>query len=129
MPVSDTAGVPVEDGGRSRAPENERQHLHCQSPHRISLRGKGRQRSGDAIHAHFIGPQNSGCIIFCTVLSDLINNSQGGNVRDKAKVVLVLMEDDEKLKEERAFAVKTREKTSKSSGGRSLCPPAGASYL
>lgn len=50
-------------------------------------------------------------------------NSQGGNVRDKAKVVLVLMEDDEKLKEERAFAVKTREKTSKSSGGQSLPPP------
>lgn len=46
-------------------------------------------------------------------------------MRDKAKVVLVLMEDDEKLKEERAFAVKTREKTSKSSGGQSLCPPAG----
>ncbi|XP_029700841.1 epsin-1-like isoform X4 [Takifugu rubripes] len=44
---------------------------------------------------------------------------QGGNVRDKAKVVLVLMEDDEKLKEERAFAVKTREKTSKSSGAAS----------
>lgn len=41
-------------------------------------------------------------------------------MRDKAKVVLVLMEDDEKLKEERAFAVKTREKTSKSSGGESL---------
>lgn len=45
-------------------------------------------------------------------------------MRDKAKVVLVLMEDDEKLKEERAFAVKTREKTSKSSGGQSPCPSA-----
>lgn len=42
---------------------------------------------------------------------------QGSNVREKAKVVLVLMEDDEKLKEERDFAVKTREKTSKSSAG------------
>ncbi|XP_068188590.1 epsin-3-like isoform X1 [Antennarius striatus] len=40
---------------------------------------------------------------------------QGANVREKAKVVLVLMEDDEKLKEERDFAVKTREKTSKGS--------------
>uniref|UniRef100_A0A673AZW4 Zgc:194578 n=1 Tax=Sphaeramia orbicularis TaxID=375764 RepID=A0A673AZW4_9TELE len=40
---------------------------------------------------------------------------QGVNVREKAKVVLVLMEDDEKLKEERDFAFKTREKTSKSS--------------
>ncbi|XP_019745900.1 epsin-1-like isoform X2 [Hippocampus comes] len=40
---------------------------------------------------------------------------QGTNVREKAKVVLVLMEDDDKLKEERDFAVKTREKTSKGS--------------
>lgn len=43
-------------------------------------------------------------------------------MRDKAKVVLVLMEDDEKLKEERDFAVKTREKTSKSSAGEPFCP-------
>lgn len=40
---------------------------------------------------------------------------------EKAKVVLVLMEDDEKLKEEREFAMKTREKTSKSSAGNLLC--------
>ncbi|PWA33412.1 hypothetical protein CCH79_00014176 [Gambusia affinis] len=44
---------------------------------------------------------------------------QGVNVREKAKVVLVLMEDDEKLKEEREFAVKTREKTSKGSAASS----------
>ncbi|KAK5620638.1 hypothetical protein CRENBAI_021174 [Crenichthys baileyi] len=44
---------------------------------------------------------------------------QGGNVREKAKVVLVLMEDDEKLKAEREFAVKTREKTSKGSAASS----------
>ncbi|XP_014845479.1 PREDICTED: epsin-1-like isoform X1 [Poecilia mexicana] len=44
---------------------------------------------------------------------------QGVNVREKAKVVLVLMEDDEKLKEEREFAMKTREKTSKSSAASS----------
>ncbi|XP_034747640.1 epsin-1-like isoform X3 [Etheostoma cragini] len=44
---------------------------------------------------------------------------QGGNVREKAKVVLVLMEDDEKLKEERDFALKTREKTSKGSAASS----------
>ncbi|XP_062265264.1 epsin-1-like [Platichthys flesus] len=64
---------------------------------------------------------------------------QGGTVREKAKVVLVLMEDDEKLKEERDFAVKTREKTSKSSAASSLdvvkdpsytpCYVAGASGL
>ncbi|XP_042363098.1 LOW QUALITY PROTEIN: epsin-2-like [Plectropomus leopardus] len=44
---------------------------------------------------------------------------QGVNVREKAKVVLVLMEDDEKLKEERDFAFKTREKTSKGSAASS----------
>lgn len=44
---------------------------------------------------------------------------QGVNVREKAKVVLVLMEDDDKLKEERDFAFKTREKTSKSSAASS----------
>ncbi|XP_024114063.1 epsin-1 isoform X2 [Oryzias melastigma] len=44
---------------------------------------------------------------------------QGGNVREKAKVVLVLMEDDDKLKEERDFALKTREKTSKGAAASS----------
>ncbi|XP_072226062.1 uncharacterized protein [Leuresthes tenuis] len=44
---------------------------------------------------------------------------QGVNVREKAKVVLVLMEDDEKLKAEREFAVMTREKTSKGSAASS----------
>ncbi|TNN45364.1 Epsin-1 [Liparis tanakae] len=44
---------------------------------------------------------------------------QGVNVREKAKVVLILMEDDDKLKEERDFAVKTREKTSKGSAASS----------
>ena len=43
-------------------------------------------------------------------------------MREKAKVVLVLMEDDEKLKTERDFAVKTREKTSKSAAGRTSSP-------
>ncbi|AWP21136.1 putative clathrin interactor EPSIN 2-like isoform 3 [Scophthalmus maximus] len=64
---------------------------------------------------------------------------QGLNVREKAKVVLVLMEDDEKLKEERDFAVKTREKTSKGAAASSSdvvkdlsykpCYVAGASGL
>uniref|UniRef100_A0A8C5DQ62 Epsin-1-like n=1 Tax=Gouania willdenowi TaxID=441366 RepID=A0A8C5DQ62_GOUWI len=64
---------------------------------------------------------------------------QGGNVREKAKVVLVLMEDDEKLKEERDFAFKTREKTSKGAAASSTdalkdpnykpCFVAGASGL
>ncbi|XP_034456722.1 epsin-1 isoform X2 [Hippoglossus hippoglossus] len=54
---------------------------------------------------------------------------QGGNVREKAKVVLVLMEDDEKLKEERDFAIKTREKTSKSSAASSSDVVKDPSYL
>ncbi|KAM7384784.1 hypothetical protein PAMA_011912 [Pampus argenteus] len=64
---------------------------------------------------------------------------QGVSVREKAAVVLVLMEDDEKLKEERDFAVKTREKTSKDSAASSTdaikdpnykpCYVAGASGL
>ncbi|XP_036945260.1 epsin-2-like [Acanthopagrus latus] len=64
---------------------------------------------------------------------------QGSNVREKAKVVLVLMEDDDKLKEERDFAKKTREKTSKGSAASSTdavkdpnykpCYVAGASGL
>lgn len=49
-------------------------------------------------------------------------------MREKAKVVLVLMEDDDKLKEERDFAVKTREKTSKSSAGETL-DPVGVFFL
>uniref|UniRef100_A0A671XEW0 Epsin 1b n=1 Tax=Sparus aurata TaxID=8175 RepID=A0A671XEW0_SPAAU len=61
---------------------------------------------------------------------------QGSNVREKAKVVLVLMEDDDKLKEERDFAKKTREKTSKASSTDAVkdpsykpCYVAGASGL
>lgn len=50
---------------------------------------------------------------------DKDGKDQGVNVREKAKVVLVLMEDDEKLKEERDFALKTREKTSKSAAASS----------
>lgn len=42
-------------------------------------------------------------------------------MREKAKVVLVLMEDDDKLKEERDFAIMTREKTSKGAGGEPFC--------
>lgn len=50
--VPDTAGVPVEDRWRPCASENERQHLHCQSPHRVSLCRKGWQRSGDTFNIH-----------------------------------------------------------------------------
>nr|XP_023831333.1 epsin-1 isoform X2 [Salvelinus alpinus] len=47
---------------------------------------------------------------------------KGVNVREKAKVVLVLMEDDEKLKEEREFALKTRDKISKNATASSDDP-------
>ncbi|XP_073338934.1 uncharacterized protein [Pagrus major] len=53
---------------------------------------------------------------------------QGSNVREKAKVVLVLMEDDDKLKEERDFARKTREKTSKGSAASSTDAVKDPSY-
>lgn len=35
---------------------------------------------------------------------------QGVNVREKAKIVLVLIEDEDKRKEERDFAMKTKDK-------------------
>ena len=41
-------------------------------------------------------------------------------MREKAKVVLALMEDEEKLKEERESALKTREKTSKNAAGEGV---------
>lgn len=56
MPISiqvpDTVGVPVKDRGRSRASANERQHLHRQSSHRVSLYRKGWQRSGNTFDNH-----------------------------------------------------------------------------
>ncbi|KAK6327381.1 hypothetical protein J4Q44_G00030260 [Coregonus suidteri] len=53
---------------------------------------------------------------------DKDGKDQGVNVREKAKVVLVLMEDDEKLKEEREFALKTRDKISKNATASSDDP-------
>ncbi|XP_038822172.1 epsin-1-like [Salvelinus namaycush] len=53
---------------------------------------------------------------------DKDGKDQGVNVREKAKVVLVLMEDDEKLKEERESALKTRDKISKSATASSDDP-------
>ncbi|KAK0140451.1 Epsin-1 [Merluccius polli] len=59
---------------------------------------------------------------------DKDGKDQGTNVREKAKVVLILMEDDEKLKTERDFAVKTREKTSKSAAASSSDTPKDPNY-
>ncbi|XP_024297481.1 epsin-1 isoform X1 [Oncorhynchus tshawytscha] len=53
---------------------------------------------------------------------DKDGKDQGVNVREKAKVVLVLMEDDEKLKEERESALKTRDKISKNATASSDDP-------
>ncbi|CAB1351180.1 unnamed protein product [Coregonus sp. 'balchen'] len=53
---------------------------------------------------------------------DKDGKDQGVNVREKAKVVLVLMEDDDKLKEEREFALKTRDKISKNATASSDSP-------
>ncbi|CAL8299936.1 unnamed protein product [Lota lota] len=59
---------------------------------------------------------------------DKDGKDQGTTVREKAKVVLLLMEDDEKLKTERDFAVKTREKTSKNAAASSSDTPKDSSY-
>ncbi|XP_012991107.3 epsin-1 isoform X1 [Esox lucius] len=53
---------------------------------------------------------------------DKDGKDQGVNVREKAKAVLILMEDDEKLKEERDFALKTRDKISKNATASSEDP-------
>jgi len=44
------------------------------------------------------------------------------NVREKAKIVMVLIEDEEKRKEERAFAMKTKDKLTKAPTGKTHEP-------
>ncbi|XP_067112186.1 epsin-1 [Osmerus mordax] len=60
--------------------------------------------------------------------TDKDGKDQGVNVREKAKVVLALMEDEEKLKEERESALKTREKTSKNAAASSTDPIQDPNY-
>lgn len=40
----------------------------------------------------------------------MVPSLQGVNVREKAKIVMLLIQDEEKRKEEREFAMKTKDK-------------------
>lgn len=48
---------------------------------------------------------------------DRDGKDQGVNVREKAKQLVALLKDDERLKEERAHALKTKEKLAQTSTG------------
>lgn len=52
---------------------------------------------------------------------DRDGKDQGVNVREKAKQLVALLKDDERLKEERAHALKTKEKLAQTATGES--PP------
>ncbi|XP_016300003.1 epsin-1-like [Sinocyclocheilus anshuiensis] len=55
--------------------------------------------------------------------TDKDGKDQGVNVREKAKIVLVLIEDEEKRKEERDFAMKTKDKLTKAPSASSATGP------
>ncbi|XP_059411975.1 epsin-1-like isoform X1 [Carassius carassius] len=55
--------------------------------------------------------------------TDKDGKDQGVNVREKAKIVLVLIEDEEKRKEERDFALKTKDKLTKTPNASSAIGP------
>ncbi|XP_016348228.1 epsin-1-like [Sinocyclocheilus anshuiensis] len=55
--------------------------------------------------------------------TDKDGKDQGVNVREKAKIVLVLIEDEEKRKEERDFAMKTKDKLAKAPNASSATGP------
>ncbi|KAI7799010.1 epsin-1 [Triplophysa rosa] len=55
--------------------------------------------------------------------TDKDGKDQGVNVREKAKIVLVLVEDEEKRKEERDFALKTKDKLAKAPNVSSATGP------
>ncbi|XP_073678011.1 uncharacterized protein epn1b isoform X2 [Garra rufa] len=55
--------------------------------------------------------------------TDKDGKDQGVNVREKAKIVLVLIEDEEKRKEERDFAMKTKDKLTKAPNVSSATGP------
>ncbi|KAK2887493.1 hypothetical protein Q8A67_015721 [Cirrhinus molitorella] len=55
--------------------------------------------------------------------TDKDGKDQGVNVREKAKIVLVLIEDEEKRKEERDFAMKTKDKLTKAPNASSAAGP------
>ncbi|XP_067282015.1 epsin-1 [Pseudorasbora parva] len=55
--------------------------------------------------------------------TDKDGKDQGVNVREKAKIVMVLIEDEEKRKEERDFAMKTKDKLTKAPTASSAAGP------
>ncbi|XP_067217785.1 epsin-1 [Chanodichthys erythropterus] len=55
--------------------------------------------------------------------TDKDGKDQGVNVREKAKIVMVLIEDEEKRKEERDFAMKTKDKLAKAPNASSATGP------
>lgn len=55
----------------------------------------------------------SRCLIVITII---LSSLQGVNVREKAKIVMLLVQDEEKRKEERAFAMKTKDKLANGNG-------------
>ncbi|XP_050993500.1 epsin-1 isoform X3 [Labeo rohita] len=55
--------------------------------------------------------------------TDKDGKDQGVNVREKAKIVMVLIEDEEKRKEERDFAMKTKDKLTKAPNASSTTGP------
>ncbi|XP_073787307.1 uncharacterized protein isoform X2 [Danio rerio] len=55
--------------------------------------------------------------------TDKDGKDQGVNVREKAKIVMVLIEDEEKRKEERDFAMKTKDKLTKAPNVSSATVP------
>ncbi|KAF4100646.1 epsin-1 isoform X1 [Onychostoma macrolepis] len=55
--------------------------------------------------------------------TDKDGKDQGVNVREKAKIVMLLIEDEEKRKEERDFAMKTKDKLTKAPNASSATGP------
>ncbi|XP_051992408.1 epsin-1-like isoform X2 [Xyrauchen texanus] len=55
--------------------------------------------------------------------TDKDGKDQGVNVREKAKIVLILIEDEDKRKEERDFALKTKDKLTKAPSASSTTGP------
>lgn len=55
---------------------------------------------------------------FLNVTSHVVCVFQGVNVREKAKQLVTLLKDEERLREERIHALKTKEKMAQTSSGK-----------
>lgn len=53
---------------------------------------------------------------------DRDGKDQGVNVREKAKQLVALLRDEDRLREERAHALKTKEKLAQTATGEACCP-------